>query len=69
MILMKNLLKETQAVADKYKGEFGVNFNVSSSTNRKEALKGATVSSYLYRSCPSIWFMGSRLENSSTIWD
>ena len=36
-------LKETQAVADKYKGEFGVNFNVTSSTNRKEALKGATV--------------------------
>ena len=36
-------LKETQAVADKYKGQFGVNFNVSSSTNRKEALKGADV--------------------------
>ena len=36
-------LKETQVVADKYKGEFGVNFNVTSSTNRKEALKGATV--------------------------
>ena len=36
-------LKETQAVADKYKGEFGVNFNVTSSTNRKEALKGANV--------------------------
>ena len=36
-------LKETQAVADKYKSQFGVNFNVSSSTNRKEALKGADV--------------------------
>ena len=36
-------LKETQSVADKYKGQFGVNFNVTSSTNRKEALKGATV--------------------------
>ena len=36
-------LKETQAVADKYKGEFGVNFTVTSSTDRKEALKGATV--------------------------
>jgi alpha-galactosidase len=36
-------LKETQAVADKYKDQFGVNFSVSSSTNRKEALKGADV--------------------------
>ena len=36
-------LKETQNVADKYKGKFGLNFNVSSSVNRKEALKNATV--------------------------
>ena len=36
-------LKETQEVADKYKGEFGVSFNVKSSIDRKEALKGATV--------------------------
>ena len=36
-------LKETQSVADKYKGKFGLNFNVSSSINRKEALKGATI--------------------------
>ena len=32
-------LKETQSVADKYKGEFGVNYTVRSSTDRKEALK------------------------------
>ena len=36
-------LKETQVVADKYKDQFGVNFKVSSVTNRKEALKGADV--------------------------
>jgi len=36
-------LKETQVVADKFKGQFGVNFNVTASTNRKESLKGATV--------------------------
>ena len=36
-------LKETQVVADKYKDQFGVNFKVSSITNRKEALKGADV--------------------------
>ena len=36
-------LKETQAVADKYKGQFGVNFTVTSSTDRKEALKEANV--------------------------
>ena len=36
-------LKETQSVADKYKGQFGVNFEVTSSTDRKEALNGATV--------------------------
>ena len=36
-------LKETQDVADKYKGEFGVNFIVTSSTDRKEALKDASV--------------------------
>ena len=36
-------LKETQEVADKYKEKWGVNFKVSSITNRKEALKGATV--------------------------
>ena len=36
-------LKETQSVADKYKGEFGVNYTVRSSTDRKEALKGADV--------------------------
>ena len=36
-------LKETQSVADKYKGKFGLNFNVTSSVNRKEALKDATV--------------------------
>ena len=34
-------LKETQDVADKYKGEFGVNFTVTSSIDRKEALKFA----------------------------
>ena len=36
-------LKETQAVAEKYKDQFGVKFSVSSSTDRKEALKGADV--------------------------
>ena len=36
-------LKETQSVADKYKGEFGVNYTVRSSIDRKEALKGADV--------------------------
>ena len=36
-------LKETQEVADKYKEKWGVNFKVSSITNRKEALKDATV--------------------------
>jgi len=36
-------LKEIQAVADKYKGQFGVNFSVSSTSDRKEALKGADV--------------------------
>jgi len=36
-------LKETQVIADKYKDQFGVNFKVSSATNRKEALKNADV--------------------------
>jgi len=36
-------LKETQVVANKYKEEFGVNFKVTSSFDRKEALKGATI--------------------------
>ena len=39
----KTSLKETQAVADKYKDKFGVKYTVTSSADRKKALKGATV--------------------------
>lgn len=39
----KDSLKETQEVADKFKDKFGVRFEVTSSIERKEALKGATV--------------------------
>ena len=35
----KDSLKETQEVADKFKDKFGVSFEVTSSLDRKEALK------------------------------